>query len=231
MHSVAFVGTVADGGFDGAFDGLLDHGDVFYAPAVCADDGGRTLLWGWLQERLDDERQAALSHAGALSLPRVAALHEGRLRVVAAPEVERLRKAPLAVYGDDARGPVVAARAQMELLAAFTGSTGRGGWALTADAAEAASIVVDADRGLVEVTVADASGGDRTFAAALHPRERHELRVLIDGSVLEVFADDDRAVSTRSYPGGSWDSARLTVGGDLRSDSVEGWDLSTEVIS
>jgi hypothetical protein len=29
----------------------LDLGDVLYAPNVMRDDGGRVLLWGWLQER------------------------------------------------------------------------------------------------------------------------------------------------------------------------------------
>ena len=45
MHAVAFVGAVRDGRFDGTLDGRLDHGDVFYAPAVTAGAPGGELLW------------------------------------------------------------------------------------------------------------------------------------------------------------------------------------------
>jgi sucrose-6-phosphate hydrolase SacC (GH32 family) len=90
LHSVAFTGALRDG----RFDGELDHGDVFYAAALSCDESGRTLLWGWAQERLHPDRQAMLPHAGALSLPRDVRLHDGRLRTHPIPELQRLRRGP-----------------------------------------------------------------------------------------------------------------------------------------
>ena len=55
MHAVAFVGAVREGRFEGALAGRLDHGDVFYAPALMTDAAGRVLVWGWAQERLPPE--------------------------------------------------------------------------------------------------------------------------------------------------------------------------------
>lgn len=48
------INRYADGRFDldnakGPF--RLDLGDTLYAPNVMRDDGGRVVLWGWLQEK------------------------------------------------------------------------------------------------------------------------------------------------------------------------------------
>jgi beta-fructofuranosidase len=231
MHSVAFAGALRGGRLEASAAALIDHGDVFYAPAVCVAEGGRTLLWGWMQERLDPERQGALTHAGALSLPREATLRDGVLHIVAAPEIERLRGAPLERDGDAAEGPAFAGRAQMELLARVTGTAGRAGWALASDGLDAATIVVDAARGQLEVTVLDPVLGERTLVAPLPDRAAHDLRVLVDGSLLEVFADRRQALSTRAYPGGAWESARVTVDGALRVEDVRASALSAEAIA
>ncbi|HJW63354.1 MAG TPA: glycoside hydrolase family 32 protein, partial [Actinomycetes bacterium] len=91
MHAVAFVGRLRGGRFEGQLDGRLDHGDVFYAPAICRDEGERDLLWGWAQERREPP-----DHAGALTLPRQVMIDGGRLRTRPVPELDRLRAEPLA---------------------------------------------------------------------------------------------------------------------------------------
>jgi beta-fructofuranosidase len=225
MHSVAFVGAVRDGRFDGALDGVLDFGDAFYAPAVCRDAAGRTLVWGWLQERLDAGRQAALSHAGALSLPCEARLEGGTLRLAPVPELAGLRRAALARVG----GGGLAARAQVELQAVVEGR-GRAGLALCADGGDTATVVVDADRGVLEVAVADDAGGPRTLTAPLAPAAAHVLRVFADGSALEVFADGLRAISTRCYPRAAWQRVERVEAGGARLADCEGWVLGGGVV-
>jgi beta-fructofuranosidase len=231
MHSVAFVGTLRDGRFDGELQGLLDHGDVFYAPAVCAAEDGRTLLWGWMQERLDPERQAQLSHAGALSLPRQVTVRDGRLGVVLPPEVGALRREPLRTANGSTAAPAFAACAQVELSAEVRGHTGRAAWNLTADDRQNVEIAVDLDRAAVEVTVLDPADGERSLTAPLTPGPQHRLRVLVDGSLLEVIADDGCALSTRAYPQTPWRHARLTAEDGASVLGAEGWALRTEVIS
>ena len=118
LHSVAFTGALRDGRFHGELDCKLDYGDVFYAATLFRDDSERTLLWGWVQERLDPDRQAKLPHAGALSLPRDVRLDDGRLRTHPIPELQRLRRG---VLDQDARDGSIALLAQSELAATFAG--------------------------------------------------------------------------------------------------------------
>jgi sucrose-6-phosphate hydrolase SacC (GH32 family) len=147
------------------------------------DGGGRNLLWGWAQERLDLERQAMLSHAGALTLPREAQLAGGRLALRPIDGLERLRRAALP--------PVGGARAQMEL---------RGpAWELEAPGGRAR---IAAERGELRIEVADGTRPPRTLAA---PIGDDALRVFVDGSLIEAFAGDV-ALTTRAYPhGGRWE--------------------------
>jgi len=202
MRSVYYVGSVRDGRFEGTLGGRLDHGDVFYAPAFTSDAAGRTLLWGWAQERIDAGRQATLSHAGALTLPRQAAFEGDRLVTRPVPELEALRAEPLA--GDPTAGRF-GAEPQMELVA-----VGTAGWTLTTDDdAERLDVAIDRDR--VELTVGDAAGV-RRFEAPLAPGDAHRVRVFVDGSLVEVFADDGGAsITTRAYPAaGAWAHVQLT---------------------
>lgn len=208
MHAVAFTGTIRDGRLDARLAGLLDHGDVLYAPAVLQESRGEALLWGWAQERLDPHGLAAVSHAGALTLPRRATLRDGTLRVVLAEEVARLRRCRMT----NPAGP------QMELVAAVAGDRGRAGWALS----DAVRIVIDAERSRLTVTV-----DGRQLTAPLVRRERHELRVLVDGSLLEVFADAEVAITTRAYPRHGWGAARLAVEGGARVDDAQCWRLAS----
>eukprot|EP00198_Chlamydomonas_reinhardtii_P001575 XP_001690911.1 glycoside-hydrolase-like protein [Chlamydomonas reinhardtii] len=72
--SVYYLGAFrpAAGAFDlgsalGPF--RLDLGDIFYAPNTLADPQGRSLLWGWLQEK--PRKVGEYDYAGCLSLPRL----------------------------------------------------------------------------------------------------------------------------------------------------------------
>ncbi len=52
--SIYWLGHYSEGRYDienARGPERLDLGDVLYAPNVFVDDRGRTLLWGWLQER------------------------------------------------------------------------------------------------------------------------------------------------------------------------------------
>ena len=166
----------------------VDHGDVFYAPAITRDASGRWLCWGWVQDPLDAEEAARTSHVGALSLPRVLDVEAGRLLVRPAPELERLRAEPprtLTSTGS-APGPV------HEIVLPPHGAA----WELVLRAASGAA--------LLSVT-ADQSGWQLRYPIDVpEPPPRvawrdgpAQLRVLVDATVVEVFADDGRAATAR----------------------------------
>jgi beta-fructofuranosidase len=228
MYAVAFAGRLDRGRFDGRLLGRLDHGDVFYAPALAPDATGRTLLWGWAQERLQPDRHAALSHAGALTLPRTVALAGGRVTMRPVPELEALRVAPLEPAG--AHGDLVATP-QMELCATLPGDRAAASWVLTgADGTERTVVRLDGEARRMTVTAADGAGASRTLDAPLDGRAEHRMRVFVDGSLIEVFADGDVALTTRSYPAtGAWARVGLTAsaGGGLPAAA---WRLRDDVV-
>jgi beta-fructofuranosidase len=228
LHSVAFTGALRDGRFDGELDGKLDHGDVFYAAALFRDESGRTLLWGWAQERLHPDGQATLPHAGALSLPRDVYLHDGRLRTHPISELQRLRRGAL---DQDARDGSVALLAQSELAATFAGR-GHGGWKLIdRDGIGRVLIDVDLDRHCFRVAVTDGNATPHPLTAPLQRRGSHAVRVFIDGSLIEAVADDERFVTTRAYPeAGAWSRAQIVADPDVRTDLVGSWALRSDVI-
>ena len=237
LHSAWFAGTIQAGTFHDERGGLVDHGDALYAATPCVDASGRHLLWGWVQDLVSADWQAQLAAVGALSLPRVVIIEGGRPRFLPVPGLERLRVEPLPSLPVDRRGPGVAfaAVAQMELTVTLAGRAGRAGWTLTqgadADGEGGAAILVDLERNRIEVTVAGSAGGPRSVGAAIAARDRHELRVFVDGSLIEVFLDGC-AVTTRAYPsGGSWRTAAFGVAGAVRPIKVQAWALATYAVT
>ena len=72
----------------------LDYGGrYFYAPQSIADEPGRRIMFGWLQEGRTRRGQAEAGWSGVMSLPRVVTLDaDGELAFAPAPELESLRR-------------------------------------------------------------------------------------------------------------------------------------------
>ena len=196
----------------------VDHGDVFYAPAVLPSAaapaeprGGRTLLWGWVQEPAPAGVEEEMGRVGALSLPRVVGWDASGLRVAPAPELLELR------HGEpsgsscafDGRAPQVLAEARRQQEIAVV-VEGRGTAEVRIDldptGTEHVDVVVDRrERSLVVDRAAASLRRDvpaEPCRAPLGPEDggRTHLRILVDGSILELFADDRVALTTRVYP-------------------------------
>ncbi|WP_165367441.1 glycoside hydrolase family 32 protein [Phytoactinopolyspora endophytica] len=219
MHSVYFAGTVADGRFVGEQVGLLDYGDAFYAPAVTTDESGRTLMWGWAQERVPARTQAEMRHVGALSLPRTVSLDGDRARAEPASELRRLRLGPVVTKAELATG-VVIDRPALELAGNL--NEGVGGWSIVSGESEL-NISVDPPGTIVNVEVSDSTAGTREFTV---PRPRTgEFSVFVDGSLVELFTGDGAALTTRVY----WSNPELTVTSGAEA-YVHVWNLDTAVL-
>lgn len=48
--------------------GILLEQDILYAPNICIDTHGRTIMWGWLQERGVSDSS---NYSGCLTVPRL----------------------------------------------------------------------------------------------------------------------------------------------------------------
>lgn len=241
-HALAIVGEYADGRFVAESTVRFDHGPDCYAPATMLDASGRRLALGWAWEARDAQATATQGWAGALTLPRVLTLgDDGTLGVEPVPEVESLRCARESL--DPQR-----LASEQGLRLGTEGDAVELALTVRPSADAVLELEVCAAPGEAEVTTirfSRASGRlelDRT-RSSLHPgttRDRHggtlalrddeplELRVFVDRSIVEVYANGRFTLTGRVYPTLE-DSTRLGLvlqAGEATIDRLEAWLLT-----
>lgn len=250
LHPLALTGTYAGDAFVPDRLHRLDLGEgALYAPQSFTDDSGRRILFGWIQEQRPPAAALAAGWSGAMSLPRVVTLDaSGTPALAPAVEVEALRRDHVHLVGRDGA----------RVLRAGEEVPGPRGVQLDVEASlvlapdSRVHLVVraagdDGERTVVEVGRASSGEGwlrldrsagslDRAMPAAerggaipVGPGGRVDLRVVVDRSVLEVFANG-RALTSRVYPvGAGADGTRLAVpagGPDAVVERFEVWRMA-----
>ena len=201
--------------------GLLDHG-AYYAPKSFLAPDGRRILWGWITEQRPQAEFSSAGWAGSMSLPRALRTgFEGQLEIHPAREVEQLRgvaerinvntgatwkrnldslRHELLLHVPLLRHSVVTTRLVMK---------GGAKWELT----------IDVPNNTVRC-------GEKEFELPGMPWPRPELRMFLDGSVIETFIGGREAVTSRVYglkPGET--EIEVAVSGD-RAVRIEHWELA-----
>ena len=236
----------AVGAFDGARftperEGILDAG-LLYAPQTMLDDQGRRILFGWLREGRGREAMQAAGWSGVMSLPWILTLRaDGALGVAPAPELEALRGDPVR-HADLALAPGAHATLPdiggdcLELAAEFErGDAARLGLIVrrSPDGAEQTRIAYEPASGRLVVDRERASldaATERTPHAAtlaLADGEPLRLRVFLDRSTIEIFANERLALTSRVYPTRA-DSLGLGLfaeGGSARLRALAAWPM------
>ncbi|MGC9400550.1 MAG: glycoside hydrolase family 32 protein [Anaerolineae bacterium] len=225
---VSVLGGTGVRAFSGDFDGRrftptrrqwIDHGEVFFAPLTFADEAGRRLLFGWLQEARSPAAQRAAGWSGLVTLPRVLSLTpDGMVSSEPAPEVEALRGEVLDL---DAPLPLAC-----ELRLSYKVHDTVVGFALSSaeDGGPAARIGYDpqAQRLFFAGTGCAPKVGVQRARSPCSVGARLELRVFVDHSAVEIFANGGVVLSGRMYPAA--ERLRFTsLGGEALS--VEAWTL------
>jgi beta-fructofuranosidase len=242
--SIYLVGTYAEHRFTPARIGEVDVGGHFYAPQTLRDDHGRRIMFGWLWEGRSAQAHEAAGWAGVMSLPRVLTLgSDGRVGFEPAPELTTLRGAhhrwdgvrlaaaseptALEIQGDCLE--IVAEMAPGD--AAVCGIDVR----RSPDGAERTRIVYDQARGRLEIDRQrssssaedqhDVQGGD----LVLPDGEPLRLRIFVDRSVVEVFANRGVCATSRVYPSrpDSLGVALFAEGGTAEGRSIESWEMNS----
>jgi beta-fructofuranosidase len=202
------VGSYTDRRFHPETHGLVDFG-AYYAARTMTNTGSRRILWGWITERRSVAEQRAAGWSGAMSLPRVLSLsRDGRLQFRPAAEVEKLRARRLESH---------AAGDSVEILAEIhPGDARRAGLKL-------AHTLLYYDRPAQRLTVDAGPSG----AFQLADGEPLRLHVFVDGSVIEIFANDRACLTARVYPTAPAATAAqlYAAGGKARVVSMEAWQL------
>ncbi len=186
----------------------------FFAPESLVDDKGRRIMWAWILDEPQFGARWEYGWSGTLSLPRVLSLgDDGRLRIDVPEEIETLRygavrKEPFTTPSDTDLAVDGVAGNSLELLVEME-SAGASQYGVkvcaSPDGEEETSIFYNAEEKLLKVDTRSSGPEDtpKSVEAApfeLQDGERLKLRVFVDKSVVEVFANGRQAIARRIYP-------------------------------
>ncbi len=239
-HAAWFAGPYHDHTFTPDGGGVLAYGGSFYAPQATRLADGRILLFGWLREQRPLDACVAAGWNGAMSLPLIVTLaDDGGVRLEPAAELAALR-GPAWTVSDLAVAPqgmqVLPVRGDaLEIAVEFVeNAAAEFGLSVRAslDGAEETRIVVRPGQGeLAVLRVGDLDAGvpaEERAPLRVAAGERVRLRVFVDASVLEIFANDGCYMAVRLYPRRA-DSVGVAIfAGDAPVDvaHLSAWPLS-----
>ncbi len=209
-NTIYLVGRLEEGRFIPEFEGVYDAG-YSYASLMHVDESGRPLIYSWIREGRGVDQQRAAGWSGVQAIPRVLSLDsQNRLVSRPVPEIEKLRRArhrfgPSDIAAGDlpVRGLALDIEAQFDVSAAGTCGIEL---AVAPDGEEKAAIVYERDTGTLRIQRhyrEDAPEVDSAPQGLPHRPDAGDmlqLRILLDGSVLEVIADGRSRVTSRIYP-------------------------------
>jgi beta-fructofuranosidase len=214
----------------------------FFAPESLLDDRGRRIMWAWLFDEPGFKMHTDFGWSGTMSLPRVLSLAgDGRLRMAPPAEIESLRY-------DAARPPSLALAAgetkilegaggdslEVDLTVNGKGATRFGAKVCMApDGSEETVVYYDATEHKLKIDTTKSSTGPGHKGVEGGPLdlpagEPLRLRIFVDKSVVEVFANDRQAVMRRIYPSGAASKgvAVFADGGAAEFTEITAWRMS-----
>lgn len=226
---IYFVGTFENHRFTPEVTGVVDYGTL-YAPLTFVDSSKRRLLMGWLRESRSPDEQRRAGWSGVQSIPRILSLDDQhRLKMSPVPELLPLR-GQHHHYGETALSAETlldVSGLALDIAAAFEpGADGTCGLTLacSADGTERTEIVFDAAAGSLSVRRTGAQPADIQQAPhTLAAGELLTLRILLDGSVTEIIANERTSLTNRSYPSQSEHNRVRLFGSKARLQSLDVW--------
>jgi beta-fructofuranosidase len=196
-------------------------GGTYFAPETLLDDKGRRILWAWVLDR-----KTGVS-SGTMSMPRVLTLSKDKLSLNIAPpeEVEQLRYNPMeekpftVEKGESVTlGTIKGNIMEMELTI-DPGKASRFGVKLfcSGDGREQTPVVIDLNKDILQVDMRKSSLDNPLYHEfvmhdpnpvvetqdapfILEQGEKVNLRIFIDKSILEVFANGRQCITQVVYP-------------------------------
>ena len=213
----------------------------FFAPESLLDDKGRRIMWAWIFDRPGFGMRDDFGWSGTMSLPRVLSLtDDGTLSMDVPKEIENLRynqriKKNISIEADTAKLLEGISGNSIELAIEMEGTKAKQFGVkvcCSADGAEETFIFYDCtDKKLkIDTTKSGLSGSPKGIEAGpfeLKKGETLKLRVFVDKSVVEVFANKRQAVMRRIYPNKK-DSVSVSLfsnGGAAKAKTVQAWDI------
>lgn len=208
--------------------------NTYFAPESLEAPDGRRITWAWIFDQWDEDTKKAAGWSGVFAVPRELWLRSDlRLGMRPVEELKALRHNSRSIAGLPAGPLSIAGGSTIDIEASFVvGAGGTVGLSVrcAADGSEATLVGYDAERGELFVDTTNSSRvgmGLRVREAGpfrLEPGETLNLRVLLDRSVVEVFANDRQAITRRIYPDASSTGIGV-VAQDGALNSLTVWDM------
>ena len=198
------------------FAGFSLESGTLCAGLSLRDDADRRIMFGWVTEGRTEAAQRASGWSGVMCLPRVLTLGgDGLLGMEPAPELRVLRDvhrrfdglrvsagAPAPLDGVDASCAEVAVAFERETAGEIGIAVGR-----SPDEAEETRIVYSRAEGRITLDPGASSAAPDVVGRAvqhgpldLDTDEALQLRIFIDRSIVEVFANGRQCLTQRTYP-------------------------------
>lgn len=229
-----FVGTYENYRFTPTHEGILDYG-YLYAPLSFVDDRNRRLLMGWVRESRSDTELNCAGWAGVQSIPRVLTLdHQQRLVMMPVPELESIRGQRHHYDVRDLSNTVAldVSGLALDIVAEF--EVNAGGYCdiritCSPDENEQTDIVFESAARQLVVSTRSPDGKIHIRKAPHHLAEGEvlKLRVLLDGSVIEIIANDRTSLTTRIYPIQTDGYCVRPLGEDAGLQSMDIWKMTS----
>ena len=211
--------------------GLLDYGS-FYAPKTQLDKQGNRILWGWIQETRPEAEFSASGWAGLISLPRVLTIGpDGRLRITVAPIAEKLRQheQKLELKPQKTAGELQSSQTLKGACGEILCQLKIGQTPFTLDlldtklhteAPKDPTTAVASQVSLLSIRYSHANPKElvvdqQRVPINLNSSDPLELRIYIDGSVIELFVNNQTTYTKRFYyPGQSAPEIAVNITGN-----------------
>jgi beta-fructofuranosidase len=222
------VGAYVNRRFTPEKEGVVDWG-AYYAAKTMVDAGGERILWGWITETRPDADLIAAGWAGAMSLPRILSLNsENELQMDVAPAAHQLRAAHTSISRDATSATL---QKQLEYLRLHNLAV-----ELIFEVrsrTDEFAIHLQSENGDKFVTISCANKSCSrelrvdTVSAPIPGELRSPVRlhIYLDGSVLEIFANETSSLTKRVY---QVPSGPLTVKleGAAELTLIEAWQMN-----
>lgn len=242
-----YLGHYADDHFTPETHGRMTWVDnSFFAPESLLDDKGRRIMWAWIKDARDVATCDASGWSGVMSLPRLLWLGENKtLRMAPPEELNALRynpltRAPLTIdTGAEVPLPELNGHVKGNAYELYLEMTSANAHAFglkiccSPDGAEQTVIMYDrAENKLkIDTTRSSLGMGPKLVEAApfeLLPNESLKLRVYVDGSLIEIFANERQAVTRQIYPTRqeSINVLLFSQGGATHVNPINAWQMA-----
>ena len=240
-----FVGEWKDEQFYPVSHAQMSWSDnLFFAPESLVDDQGRRIMWAWLMDVHHWRERWDQGWSGTMSLPRVLSLDDNdEMQIDVPKEIEALRYRPVSLSGltvaadRDRAIPEVSGDSLEIYLDVESGEARYFGVKVGVASENAANVEetvigYDASAGVIRLDARRSGSVEKSENVdagplRLRPGESLKLRVFIDKSVVEVFANQRQAVARIIYPSkGSVGVSLFAEGGNATVHSLNAWQLS-----